>query len=72
MFRTITSAICVSLLIFAGCNKNSTGSHESYSLEDIVGTWNMISSNLDINMEFFYTIHLILHINLSHNNIQRF
>ena len=56
MFRTITSAICISLLIFAGCNKNSTGSHESYSLEDIVGTWNMISSNLDINMEFDFNI----------------
>ena len=52
MLRTIISAIGISLLFFAGCNKNSTGSHESYSLEDIVGTWNMVSSNLDINMEF--------------------
>ena len=38
------------LLLIAGCDKSSTGLTENYTIDDVVGTWDMVSNNINMTM----------------------
>ena len=42
--------VIISILLLIGCDKSSTGLTENYTIDDIVGTWDMISNNMDVTM----------------------
>ena len=37
-------------LLIVGCDKSSTGLTDNYTIDDIVGTWDMVSNDLNMNM----------------------
>ena len=37
-------------LLIVGCDKSSTGPTDNYTIDDIVGTWDMVSNNMHMNM----------------------
>ena len=50
MHRTHILTVILTLMFFAGCDKSSTGPSENYTIDDIVGTWDMVSNNMNMNM----------------------
>ena len=50
MYRTHILTVILTLMFFAGCDKSSTGPSENYTIDDIVGTWDMVSNNMNMNM----------------------
>ena len=38
------------LLLIVGCDKSSTASTDNYTIDDIVGTWDMVSNNMTMTM----------------------
>ena len=50
MYRTFISTAVLTIMFFTGCTNNSTGPNENYTIDDMIGTWNMVSSTMDMTM----------------------
>ena len=50
MYRTLISTAILTFMFFTGCTDNSTGPNENYTIDDMIGTWNMVSSTMDMTM----------------------
>ena len=55
MYRTLISTAILTFMFFTGCADNSTGPNENYTIDDMIGTWNMVSSTMDMTIAMDYS-----------------
>ena len=62
MNRILISILFSSIIFFVGCDDGTiSNSSNDYTIENMVGTWNVISNNMDMTMAFdFNTVFLYM------------